>query len=90
MGERTTTDASIIQGYKILLRLQLHHLTLTIIMHNKYIETERKETKGNRVNNLKRRIRNSQLPQGTALLLSSQLDSAVKRCSLVKGLAQRD
>ena len=47
-----------------------------------------KETKGNWVNNLKRRIRNidtytacCQLPQGTAFLLSSQLDSAVKRCS---------
>ena len=49
------------------------------------IEKERKET---RVNNLKRRIRNRhlpllvvQLPQGTTFLLSSRLDSAVKRCS---------
>ena len=42
-------------------------------------------TKGNRVNNLKRRIRNIDtclclFPQG-AFLLSSRLDSAVKRCS---------
>ena len=49
------------------------------------IEIERKETKGNRVNNLKRRIRNIDtclcLSQGTAFLLSSKLDSAVKCCS---------
>ena len=55
------------------------------------IEIERKETKGNRVfNNLKRRIRNPhlpllvvQLPHGTTFLLSSRLDSAVKRCSSI-------
>ena len=40
------------------------------------IEIEQKETKGNRVNNLKRRIRNIDtclclFPQGTAFLLSS-------------------
>ena len=64
-------------------------------------------TKGNRVNNLKRRIRNIDtcfclFPQG-AFLLSSRLDSAIKRCSSevvlklsfqrscsVKGLARRD
>ena len=45
---------------------------------------ERKETKG--INNLKRRIRNIDtcfclFPQGNAFLLSSRLDSAVKRCS---------
>ena len=50
------------------------------------IEMERKETKRNLVNNLKRRIRNIDtclclFPQGTAFLLSSRLDSAVKRCS---------
>ena len=50
------------------------------------IEIERKETKWNLVNNLKRRIRNIDtfhclFPQGTAFLLSSRLDSAVKRCS---------
>ena len=50
------------------------------------IEIERKETKGNLVNNLKRRIRNIDtclclFPQGNAFLLSSRLDSAVKRCS---------
>ena len=49
------------------------------------IEIERRETKGNRVNNLKRRIRNIDtclclFPQG-AFLLSSRLDSAVKCCS---------
>ena len=61
----------------------------------------------NLVNNLKRRIRNIDtclclFPQGTAFLLSSRLDSAVKRCSSevlkfsfqrscsVKGLAQRN
>ena len=60
-----------------------------------------------RDNNLKRRIRNIDtclclFPQGTAFLLSSRLDSAVKRCSSevlqfsfqrscsVKGLARRD
>ena len=70
------------------------------------IEIERKETKGNGVNNLKRKIRNIDtclclFPQGE-FLLSSRLDSAVKRCSSkvlklsfqrscsVKGLAQRD
>ena len=70
------------------------------------IEIERKETKGNWVNNLKRRIRNIDtclclFPQG-AFLLSSRLDSAVKRCSSevlnlsfqrscsVKGLSRRD
>ena len=70
------------------------------------IEIERKETKGNRVNNLKRRIRNIDtcfclFPQGV-FLLSPRLDSAVKRCSSevlklsfqrscsVKGLSQRD
>ena len=50
---------------------------------------ERKETKGNRVNNLKREDKEHrhlpllvvQLPQGTTFLLSSRLDSAVKRCS---------
>ena len=64
------------------------------------------ERKGNRVNNLKRRIRNIDtrlclFPQG-AFLLSSRLDSAEKRCSSevlklsfqwscsVKGLARRD
>ena len=68
---------------------------------------ERKETKRNLVNNLKRRIRNIDtclclFPQGTAFLLSSRLDSAVKRCSSevlkfsfqrscsVKGLARRN
>ena len=45
------------------------------------IEIERKG-----VNNLKRRIRNIDtclclFPQGTVFLLSSRLDSAVKRCS---------
>ena len=50
------------------------------------IEIERKETKRNLVTNLKRRIRNIDtclclFPQGTAFLLSSRLDSAVKRCS---------
>ena len=52
------------------------------------VERETKETKGNRNDNSKRRIRNIdtcllvvQLPQGTAFLLSSRLDSAVKRCS---------
>ena len=50
------------------------------------VEIERKETKGNRVNNLKRRIRNIDtflclFPQGNVFLLSSRLDSAVKRCS---------
>ena len=71
------------------------------------IEIERKETKWNLVNNLKRRIRNIDtclclFPQGTVFLLSSRLDSAVKRCSSevlkfsfqrscsVKGLAQRN
>ena len=48
------------------------------------IEIERKETNG--VNNLKRRIRNINtclclFPQGTTFILSSRLDSAVKRCS---------
>ena len=62
---------------------------------------ERKETKGNWVNNLKSRIRNID----TCLclfFLSSRLDSAVKRCNSkvlkvsfhrscsVKGLARRD
>ena len=68
---------------------------------------ERKETKRNSVNNLKRRIRNIDnclclFPQGNAFLLSSRLDSAVKRCSSevlklsfqrscsVKGLARKD
>ena len=46
----------------------------------------RKETKWNLVNNLKTRIRNIDtclclFPQGTAFLLSSRLDSAIKRCS---------
>ena len=46
---------------------------------------ETKETKGNWVNNFKRRIRNIDtclclFPQG-AFLMSSRLDSAVKRCS---------
>ena len=67
----------------------------------------RKETKGNLVNNLKRRKRNIDtclclFPQSTAFLLSSRLDSAVKRCSSevlqfsfqrscsVKGLARRN
>ena len=27
------------QGYNILHRLQVHHLTLTVIIHNKYIST---------------------------------------------------
>ena len=52
------------------------------------IEIERKKTKGTELSILKRRIRNidlasacCQLPQGTAFLLSSRLDSAVKRCS---------
>ena len=70
------------------------------------IEIRRKETKGNCDNNLKRRIRNIDtclclFPQG-AFLLSSRLDSAVKRCSSevlklrfqrscsVKGLSRRD
>ena len=47
-------------------------------------EIQRKETKGNRVNNLKRR-RNINCCllalQGTMLLLSSRLDSAMERCS---------
>ena len=49
---------------------------------------DRDREKRDRVNNLKRRIRNRhlpllvvQLPQGTTFLLSSRLDSAVKRCS---------
>ena len=49
---------------------------------------DRDREKRDRVNNLKRRIRNQhlpllvvQLPQGTTFLLSSRLDSAVKRCS---------
>ena len=55
-------------------------------MSREDIEMERKETKQNLVNNLKRRIRNIDtclclFPQGTAFLLSSRLDSAVKRCS---------
>ena len=61
----------------------------------------------NLVNNSKRRIRNIDtclclFPQGTAFLLSSRLDSALKRCSSevlkfsfqrscsVKGLARRN
>ena len=37
MGDRTTiTDLSI---YNILHRLQVYHLTLTFIIHNKYIST---------------------------------------------------
>ena len=43
------------------------------------------EKRDNGVNNLKRRIRNIDtclcLSQGTAFLLSSRLDSVVKRCS---------
>ena len=70
------------------------------------VEIEKRH-KGNRVNNLKRSTRNIDtclclFPQGTAFLLSSLLDSAVKRCSSevlnfsfqrsgsVKGLARRD
>ena len=47
------------------------------------IEIERKETKENRVNNLKRRIRNIDtcLCLLFSFLLSYRLDSAVKRCS---------
>ena len=49
------------------------------------IEIERKETKGNGVNNLKRRIRNIDtclcLLFSVLKALSSGLDSAVKRCS---------
>ena len=48
----------------------------------------REKDKREQVNNLKKRTRNSdtytaccQLPQGTAFLMSSRLDSAVKRCS---------
>ena len=46
----------------------------------------RDREKRDKVNNLKRRIRNIDtclclFPQGTAFLLSSRLDSAVKRCS---------
>ena len=46
----------------------------------------RDRDKRDRVNNLKRRIGNIDtclclIPQGTAFLLSSRLDSAVKRCS---------
>ena len=65
------------------------------------IEIERKETKGTELEEYKE---HRHLPllvvllrQGTAFLLSSRLDSAVKRCSsespqsgLVKGLARRD
>ena len=67
----------------------------------------RDREKRDKVNNLKRRIRNIDtclclLPQGTAFLLSSRLDSAVKCCSSevltfsfqrscsVKGLARRN
>ena len=38
LGERTT-DVSIYPSYNILHRLQVHHLTLTFIIHNKYIST---------------------------------------------------
>ena len=49
-----------------------------------YRDREKRDKR--RVNNLKRRIRNIYtclclFPQGTAFLLSSRLDSAVKRCS---------
>ena len=51
-------------------------------------ERERKETKGNCVNNLKNDKEHRHLPllvvqlsQGTVFLLNSRLDSAVKRCS---------
>ena len=50
------------------------------------IGIERKETKGNRENNLKRRIRNIdtclRLLFSFLKALSSRLDSAVKRCSI--------
>ena len=37
MGDRTKQQAyQFTQGYNILHRLQLHHLTLTFIIHNKY------------------------------------------------------
>ena len=35
-GDRTTTD-QFTQGYNILHKLQVHHLILTFIIHNKYI-----------------------------------------------------
>ena len=50
------------------------------------IVSERKETKGNLVNNLKRRISNINtclcLLFSFLKVLSSRLDSAVKRCSI--------